>query len=502
MQVKELKQDGLSYELEVILEAKEIDQQIDARLQEVAKTVKIPGFRPGKVPLPLLKQRYGQAVLGEVLEKAVNDSSAKALEDKKLRPALQPKIEVKEFDQGKDLKYTLAVEVLPEFKVMDFKGMTLEKPVVKADKKAVDDALDRIAKQNKETRPIEGKRAAKEGDTLVIDFHGRTKKDNKEHQGMHAHGHRLELGSNQFIAGFEDQLVGKKAGDKVAVEVTFPDPYYSDELAGQDAIFDVEIHEIHESVESKPDDEFAKKLGFDDLKALREAIENQIQSEYDQVSRMKLKRSLLDMLDDGHDFAIPSGMLDLEYESIKQQVRLERQDEVKDGKLNLSDEEEEELRAIAERRVRLGLILSEVGRDNNIQVADQELQRAVIMEAQRYPGQEAEVFDYYSKNRQALEALRAPVFEDKVVDFILQLADVKDKPVSLEELTADDEESYLDQKKAKGGKAKSGGKSGSSSSTKKTAAAKAKTDTKTEGQAGSKKAAEGKKTASKAKSAK
>jgi trigger factor len=455
MQVKELKKEGLSVEMEVTLGAKELDAQVDERLQEYAKTMKLPGFRPGKVPVAILKQRYGRAVMGEVLEKAVNDSTAKVLKEQNIRPALQPKIEIKQFDEGKDLTYTMQVETLPEFKVADLKALKVEKPTTKPEKKAVDEALERVAKQRQKTKPVETARATKKGDILTIDFAGRTE-EGIAHPGMASEGHRLELGSNQFIAGFEDQLVGKKKGDKVEVKVTFPDPYHSAELAGKPAIFDVTLQDIHEAVPAEINDEFAKSLGFETEAALREAVEKQMQSEYDQLGRMKMKRSLLDALDSSHSFEVPAGMLDLEFSSIKQQIAMERPDQAKDGNVKLSKEEEEELKAIAERRVRLGLILSEVGRANNITVSDQELQRAVITEAQRYPGQEADVFNYYSKNRQALESLRAPVFEDKVVDYIVSQANVTEKNVTLEELTAEDEESYLETKK--GGSKKSSAK--------------------------------------------
>lgn len=460
MQVKELKNEGLSYELEVTVEAKEIDEEVNAHLVEYSKKVALPGFRKGKVPMDLMKQRYGRAVMGEVLEKAVNDSSSKALMDKKLKPAMQPKIEVKEFDEGKDLKFTINVEVLPTFEIMDLKKIKLEKPVAKVEKKAIDEALEQVAQGNRDTKKVD--RAAKKGDTMVITFHGRTKDDDKEHPGMHAHGHSLELGAGQFIEGFEDQLIGKKAGDKVEVNVKFPDDYHAEELKGREAIFDVEVEEVQEYAETKIDEEFAKKLGFEDKKALEAAVEEQIQGQHDNLSRLKLKRALLDALDEGHDFEVPAGMLDMEFDAIMQQVRMERQNELKDGKLELEDGEEDELRAICERRVRLGMVLSEIGQSNNIQVNDQELQRAVIREAQRYPGQEAQIFEYYKKNRQALDSLRAPLFEDKVVDYILELAEVKEKDVSLDELTKEEDESYTPKKKSakksddsKGAKAKS-----------------------------------------------
>ena len=455
MQAKEIKKEDLSVQYEVTVTAADIDRHVDDRLQEVGKTVKIAGFRPGKVPLDILKKRYGKAVMGEVLEQAVNEASAKVIQDNNLRPALQPKIEVKEFDDGKDLVYTMAVELLPEIKVMDLKTLKIERPVAKVEKKAVDETLERIASTNRETEPVTEKRATKKGDILVIDFHGRTAKDNKPHEGMHAHDAQLELGSGQFIPGFEDQLIGKNVGDKVEVKVTFPEQYHAAELAGQNAIFDTEIKEILQAKKTEVNDDFAKKLGLDSEKALRDIIEKQIQTDYDNLSRQKVKRALLDALDEAHDFEVPAGMKDLEYQNILMQVKMERQAEVKDGELNLTPDEEEELHAIAERRVRLGLVLSEVGRTNNVQITDQEMQRAVIQEAQRYPGQEAQVFEYYRKNRQALEALRAPVFEDKVVDFVLELANVTEKPVTLEDLTKEEEEeSYLEKKKSKGGGAK------------------------------------------------
>lgn len=457
MQVTELKKETLNVQYEVKVTAQDIDKEVDAKVEEVSKTIKKPGFRPGKVPVAMVKKQYGKALLGEVLEKVVNDTTAKIIEEKGLRPALQPKIEVKEFDEGKDLVYTMAVDLLPEFKVVDLKSLKLEKPVAKVEKKSVDEALERIASSNRETEAVTEARATKKGDILVIDFHGRTAKDNKPHPGMHAHDAQLELGSGQFIPGFEDQLVGKKVGDKVEVKVTFPEQYHAAELAGQDAIFDTEVKEIRQAKPVEINDEFAQKLGLDNEKALREIIEKQMQSEYDGFSRQKVKRALLDSLDDSHDFEIPAGMKDMEYQNILMQVKMERQADLQDGELKLTAEEEEELQAIAERRVRLGLVLSEVGRANNVKITDQELQRAVIMEAQRYPGQEAQVFEYYRKNRQALDALRAPVFEDKVVDFILELASVSETPVSIEALTKeeDEDESYLEKKKAKkGGEAK------------------------------------------------
>ena len=443
MQVKVLKNEGLSYELEITIPANDIDERVDTKLQEVGKTIKMPGFRPGKVPMKLVKQRYGKAVLGEVLEGAVNDTSVKAMEDNKIKPAIQPKIEVKEFDEGKDLVYTISLEALPEVKVSDLKKIKLEKPICKVEEKEVNEALENIAKVQKDSTPIKGKRASKEGDIVVIDFKGK-RADGHEVPGMSAEGTDLELGSGTFIPGFEEQLIGKKAGEELEVKVTFPENYGHEELAGQDAVFEVKINEIREVKPAEINDDFAKKSGFENLDKMKEAVKAQIASEYEKLSRMKVKRSLLDILDKEHKFDLPQAMVDMEFDAIVKQVEHDHSHhehgEGEECNHEITDEDKEELKAIAERRVRLGLVLAEIGNENKITVSDQELQRAVITEAQRYPGQEKQIFDFYSKNKQALESLRAPLFEDKVVDYILELADVKEKEVSLEELQKEDEE--------------------------------------------------------------
>lgn len=447
MQVKEIKSEGLSREMEIIVPADEIEKHIESRLIEVGKTVKMAGFRPGKVPMDMLKKRYGRAVMGEVLESAVNDATAKVIEDKKLRPATQPKIEVKDFDEGKDLTYSMQVEVLPDFDVMDLKGLKIEKPVAKIEDKDIDEALGRITAHHKGSKVITEDRATKKGDFVIMDFDGRTADDDVHHEGMKAEGHKLELGSGQFIPGFEDQMIGKKGGDKFEVKVTFPEEYGAKELAGREAIFDVFIKEIHEATDAVVNDEFAQELGFDDEKALRDAVKHQLSSDYDNQTRLKMKRQLLDILDENHDFEISSAMVEAELEGITKQIEQER--EQNPDAEALSDEEKEELEYISERRVRLGLIIAEIGQQNNVQVSDQEVQRAVITEAQKYPGQEKMVFDFYQKNPQMLENLRAPLFEDKVVDMIFEGADISEKEVSIEELMKDDDETPVKAKKKK-----------------------------------------------------
>ena len=448
MKIKDIKSEGLSHELEITIPANDIDARVDVKLQEVGKTAKMPGFRPGKVPLSMLKKRYGKAIMGEILEAAVNETSQKALEDKKIIPAMQPKIEVKSFDDGEDLVYTVSVEALPEFKVADFKDIKLTKMLTEPEDKEVDEALERIAANNKSSKEVTTKRGAKEGDIVNIDFHGRTADDNVAHEGMHAHGHNLELGSGQFIPGFEDQLIGKKAGEEVEVKVAFPEEYGAKELAGREAIFDVKVNELREPAEAEINDEFAKSLGMDDVKALKEAVKEQLQKELDGHSRVVLKKELLDALDDANKFEVPAGMLDMEYENIIQQVEIDKKQRGEEAEL--SEDEKAEYKTISERRVRLGLILAQIGNDQGITVADAELQKAVVAEAQKYPGQEKEVFDYYSKNPQALEQMRAPLFEEKVVDYILELAEVKEKKVSQGELlkALEDESEEKPKKKA------------------------------------------------------
>lgn len=455
MSVKEIENKGLKRAYEVEISAANLQKSQDARLSEIAKTVNLKGFRKGKAPLNVVKAQYGDAVLGEVVQQMVNQESQKVLNDNKLKPAMQPKIEVTSFSAGEPLKFKMEVEVLPDFDVMDVKKLKLTKPVADVEDSVLEDALKRIASQNSDTKPVTTKRASKEGDVAVIDFDGSV--DGERRDGMAGQKYNLELGGGMFIPGFEDQLIGKKAGDDVTVTVTFPENYGATELAGKEAVFEVKIHELREPTESEINDDLAKKLGMEDLEALKNILREQMQGEYSQYSRMKLKRDLLDQLDAGHKFELPAMMVEQENEMIINQMEQERHHQLhahghhdhncEDS--HLTDEEKSELREIAERRVKLGLVLSEIGTSNNITVSDKDLQQAVIAEARKYPGQEAQVFEFYQKNRQALESLRAPLFEEKVVDYIFELADVTEKKVSLDELTKPDEDDVVGQKPAK-----------------------------------------------------
>lgn len=449
MKVKEVEKQGLKRTYEIVIPASDIETRVEARLAEVGQNLKVPGFRPGKVPMQVLRSRYGDSVLGEVIEKAVNDSSNDTIDKNKLKPAMQPKIEIVSFDKGKDLAYKMELEIIPEFDVKDLKAIKLQKLVVTAGDKDVTDALERIAGQHKSSEPIKTKRAAKNGDVVVIDFDGEC--GGKRLPGMKAEGYTLELGSKSFVDNFEDQVVGKKAGDSFTVNVTFPDNYGNAELAGKPASFDVVLHEIRESKPVAIDDDLAKQVGMDKLDDLKKVIVEQIEKEYGNLSRMKLKRALLDAMDEQYDFDLPASMVEMEFSSIKRQAEFEKR-QSEGAKADLTKDELEELEAIAERRVRLGLVLSEIGQANKITVTDQDLQRAVIAEAQKYPGQEAQVFDLFAKNRQMLQNLRAPVFEEKVVDYILTQVQVADKKSTVEELTADDDD-VLPKKKSAAKKA-------------------------------------------------
>ncbi len=435
MQVTETNADGLKREFKVVVPADKLEQRTQDRLAEIAREVKLPGFRPGKVPMKIVRQKYGASIMGEVLEQAVNDGTGAAIAEKGLKPALQPKVEITSYAEGKDLEFTVAVEVLPEITAMDFATITLEREKASVPDAEVDETLGRIAERYEGSEAVS--RESKSGDVVVIDFVG--KKDGVAFDGGTAEAYSLKLGSGTFIPGFEDQLVGKKADDKVEVQVTFPEGYGNEDLAGKPATFDVTVKEVREPTPAVLDDELAKKLGMDSLDALKQAIRDEVTRELDGLARTKLKRKLLDVLADNHDFQVPEGMVEQEFEHIWKQVSQDREQ----GRVDPSDEGKDEdtlkaeYRKLAERRVRLGLLLADVGQKNTVQITQDDLNKALIEEARRYPGQEHMVFQYYKNNPDALNSLRAPLFEDKVIDFILELAKVTDTEVSAEDLRKD-----------------------------------------------------------------
>lgn len=433
MQITETSADGLKREFKVVIAAADIAQKVDARLSEIGRNVRLPGFRPGKVPMSMLKKRYGAHVMGEVLEQAVGDSSAQAMRERGLRPALQPKIEIVSFEEGADLEYKMNVELLPDITPAPLGEIELERLKPEIADSEVDRQLERIAENNRKTTPVD--RPAESGDAVVIDFVGRV--GGVEFPGGKGENHTLRLGSNQFIAGFEDQLVGAKAGEKRVVKVSFPQEYGNEELAGKEAEFEVDVKEVRALEPATVDEDLAQRIGFDSLDELRKTVREQLERDFAQLARHKLKRRVLDALAERHDFPVPSGMVDLEFETIWKQLEEERKRNPESASEDAGKSEDElkaEYRKIAERRVRLGLLLSEIGRQNNIQVTNEEVNRAIVQEARRFPGQERKVVEFYRNNPDALANLRAPIYEDKVIDFIVEMAKVTDKPVSPEEL--------------------------------------------------------------------
>ncbi len=433
MQVSETSAEGLKREYTVTVPAADIDTAMNGRLEELAQTVNLPGFRPGKVPMTLLRKRYGDAVRGEVLEQTIQESWQQALTEKELRPASEPKVEIVTFEEGADLEYKLAVELMPEIEQMDFAKLELERQVVPVSDGDVETSLERLAENRTEYETADG-RAAEEGDQVVVDFKGTI--DGEEFPGSSMEGIELVLGQRAFFPGFEEEVVGMKAGENKEIKVTVPDDFGNEELQGKEITFDVTAHDVRAPKTASVDDELAKASGFEDLDALKTGIREQLEREYGQLSRAGLKRVLLDKLADEVSFELPEGIVDGEFEAIWTQVMDAKEKDAldEDDKGKSEDELKDHYRGIAERRVRLGLYLAEVGRANNITVTQDDLNRAMHTEAARFPGQEAAVLEYFQKNESAKQELQAPIFEEKVVDFIVEMAKVTDKDVTLEEL--------------------------------------------------------------------
>jgi len=530
MNVTETSAEGLKRELTITVPAHEVEDKITRRLGEIAQSIRIPGFRPGKVPLPLLRQRYGPAVRGEVLESAVQDSSAEAMREHNFRPALPPRVEIVSAAEGADLEYKMSVELLPEMPEPDFSSLSLEKLVVDVPDEDVDRAVERIAEGQRKSEPVE--RPAEAGDILVADVVGRAGEE--EIAGSRGEGRQIELGAAGLLPGFTEQLVGVGGGETRAVRVTFPEDYGNPELAGKEGVFEVAVKEVRQRLPATVDDELAKAVGLDTLAELRQEIRQRMQRDYAGVARQRLKRVLLDKLAERYDFAVPPGMVEMEFNSIWAQYEADKErrkemageaggaetpaaggppagpvdaaaiiapeetalegaserapagaeaekpqqhehapgvhhavshqgsaeepidaaaivapeetalEGASDSEPAATGDEDDEkakadFRRIAERRVRLGLLLAEIGRNNNITVSQEELNQALTQEARRLPGYERQVIDYYRKNPDALNNLRAPIFEDKVVDFIVELAKPEERKVTLQELMKDDE---------------------------------------------------------------
>jgi trigger factor len=538
MNVTETSAEGLKREFKITIPASEVEEQITKRLDELGRMVRIPGFRPGKVPLPLLRKRYGAAVRGEVLESAVQDSSAETIRERNLRPALPPRYELVSSAEGADLEYTLSLEILPELPTPDFSALGLEKLVVQVPDEDVEKALARVAESQRKSEPVD--RPAEAGDIIVADIVGHA--GGEEIPGSRGEGREIELGAEGLLPGFSDQLIGVSAGEQREVRITFP-PESGPEMGGKEGVFQVSVKEVRRRLPAAIDDTLAEAVGLESLDELRDEIRQRMQRDYDSMARQRLKRALLDKLAAQHDFPVPPGMVEMEFNTIWAQYEAEREarrqiaarpaptpgdrgaagsppgegpidagnviapeetalegaterapataeaakpaehesqpashhaiphpgssEEPIDAAAIVAPEEtalegasdtepaapedaetvekaREEFRRIAERRVRLGLLLAEVGRNNNIQVSQEELNQALLQEARRHPGYERQVFDYYRKNPEALNNLRVPIFEDKVVDFIFELAKPAERRVTPQELLAAGEEAEND----------------------------------------------------------
>lgn len=448
MQVTETARDGLKRTLKVVVGQDELGARFSVRLDELKGRVQLKGFRKGKVPAPHLKKVYGKALMQEVLEQAVSDTSQKAIKERNERPAQQPKIELVDGGEGAfekivageaDLAYSMSFEVLPPIPVTDLTTLKLERLVAEPDDAAIQKALEDLSERNITFEPEDG-RAASDGDMVTMDFTGRI--DGETFDGGKGEGASLVLGKKQFIPGFEAGLIGAKAGESRVIEGTFPDDYPMKTLSGKTAQFDTQVKTVAKPLKPEIDDAFAAGLGAENLAKLRELVGEQIKREYDGVARMKLKREILDALDKAHAFDLPNSLVEFEFNNIWTQLQnnLKATNKTFEDEGKTEDEARAEYRGIAERRVRLGLVIGEIGEKNKLGVAQDELRRALIEQARKFPGQEKMVYDYYEKTPNALAELRAPIFEDKVIDFVIEQAKPSEKKVTRDELVKAAEE--------------------------------------------------------------
>jgi trigger factor len=477
MDATETNAEGLRHELKIVIGAAEIADRVKGRLTALQRTAKLPGFRPGKVPMDMLRKRFGPQVMGEAVEEAVGQSSTKAMQDRGLRPAMRPEIKITRFAEGADLEFEMAVEVMPEIEPGDFADLALERPVVEVTDAQVEDALAGLVDRQRRFEPAPERHAATEGDQIVIDFEGKI--DGQAFAGGIGKDHPVLVGAGHVLPDLDKALAGRAKGDAFAVDVAFPETYPSETVRGKTARFAVTVKDVRVRQELAADDAFAKALGLEDLAALKGDLRKHLAEDFARQGRARLKRALLDALARRYGFEVPKGMVDVEFGAIWRQVEAElgRQkgetaahDHAHDHDHHHDDDHDHEhdhghhhhdhdhdhahehahkhaapddpdtaklkaeYRDIAERRVRLGLLLAEVARRNNIDVAPEDLNRAIVARARQFPGQERKVFDYYTKNAQALQELRAPIFEDKVVDHILSKAKISDRVVTAEEL--------------------------------------------------------------------
>jgi trigger factor len=471
MEVTETAADGLKREFRIVVSAAEIEEKVKSHLEDLGRRTLVPGFRPGRVPLPILKTRFGGGVIEEVRRHAIEEGMTAAMSERNLRLALPPKIALSAQEESGDLEFTMAVELLPEIPETNFADLDIERLIAEVAEEDVDKAIGRIAEQHRQTEPVE--RPAELGDIIVGDIEARV--GDEEIPGGGGENRQIALGSGTSVPGFEEQLVGASAGETRRVEVIFPADYAAESLAGKEAVFIVRVKEVRRLLPVAIDDALAEEVGLTNLVELRQEVRERMQRDWDALARQRLKRALLDKLAERYDFAVPAGLVEIEFTSLWRQYEAARearkegegasapssaageaaeaeqrseegeaevQEEVLGMESGPEDEgkTEEELKAstmrLAERRVRLGLLLAEVGRSNNIAVSQEELRQAVAREAMRHPGHERRILDFYRKNPEAVSGLQAPILEEKVIDFIVELAKVGERKVALKELLA------------------------------------------------------------------
>jgi trigger factor len=446
MEVTETAAAGLKREFRVVVPASDLEARVNEKLDELKGRIQLRGFRPGKVPVAHLKRLYGRSAMAEVIEAAVREANTKIVSERGLRPAIEPKVVLPEeqgavegiFNGNADLAYTVEIEIVPPITLADFKTIKLTRLTAEATEAEIDQAIQTIADQS---RPYDAKTGpAQQGDRVTISFQGTI--DGVPFEGGKGEDVPLDLGTGQFIPGFEGELLGLKAGDAKTFDIKFPEDYRAKDVAGKNATFAITVSTVEAPGAVTVDDDFAKGLGLESLAKLREVVKDRVLREHTAASRQKLKRQLLDQLDESHKFEPPPSLVEQEFASVWSGVEndLKQQGRTFADEGTTEEKAREEYRGIAERRVRLGLVIAEIGEKNNIKVTDDQLTAAVMEQARQLPGREKQVWDYYRNNPQALASLRAPLFEDKVVDFLVELADVTDKPVSREELFKDDEE--------------------------------------------------------------
>ena len=485
MDINETSKDGLAREYELKLTAQELDSKITSRLEEVAKTANMPGFRPGKVPMTVVKARFGDQVKGEVIRGELDNGAREAVEKNELKLANQPRLDIVSYEDGQDLIAKLFVEVMPQIEIPDLAAIAVERPTLPANDDEINETMTRLADENRPTQKVEKARKAKMGDVVLIDFTGRI--DGVAFDGGSASDHMLELGSNSFIPGFEEGLVGASVGETVDVKVSFPADYQAEHLAGKEAVFECPVKEIHEKGEASIDDALATKLGFEGLDKLREAVAGQLSSQHAMALRQAVKTNVFDQLAQNIDFDVPPSLLKAEYDGIAKAMAGDDghdhdhdhdhnhdhdHDHSHAADENLDKDQKAEANQMALRRVRLGLLLTEIGTLNNITVTDEDTKQAVMQQAYRFPGQEQQVIEYYNSNPDALRELAGPMFEERVMDYILEMAQVTDKETTVEALYAEAEEKAKPAKAKKAAKDKTAAKKADAKPAEKKAPAK------------------------------